>query len=226
MLRKDFIAAITHELKTPVTLIRGYGESIKDNVADGRDRDFAVDTIINETEKIDKLVNDLLDLSTLEAPGYILNIESFDIGALLEDITKKYKRIMEDRNIIFKTSPGPGNIFVKGDSFRIEQVITNFLNNAIDHTGTEREIILYLEDKGGNVIVSVKNQGEQISEDERNRIWEKFYRIEKSRNKRYGGSGLGLAISAAILKLHGSSYGAENTTDGVKFYFSLEKSRG
>jgi signal transduction histidine kinase len=225
MLRKDFIVAITHEFKTPITLIRGYSESIKDNVAHGEDREFAVDTIINETERIDKLVNDLLDLSTLESIGYKLNISNFSADDLLNDIARKYGRVMEDRGINFRTDIEKSNMFVSGDSFRIEQVITNLLNNAINHTKAGKEIILSLGEENGHILVSVQNQGVQIGDEDRKRLWEKFYRIERSRNKKYGGSGLGLAISSAILKLHNSSFGVENTSDGVRFYFTLEKSK-
>lgn len=222
-MRKDFIAAITHDFKTPITLIRGYSEGIKDNVAEGEDREFAVDTIIRETEKIDQLVNDILDLSTLESVGYKLNISSFNISSLINSIAKMYEKVIENRKVQLKTETLSYDIYAKGDSFRIEQVVTNFLNNAISHTSPQKEIILSLKDMGDYVVIAVQNQGEHISPEELKRIWERFYRVEKSRNKKYGGSGLGLAISDAILKLHNSSYGAQNTEDGVRFYFSLQK---
>jgi signal transduction histidine kinase len=117
-----------------------------------------------------------------------------------------------------------GSVLAVGDPFRIEQVITNFLNNAIENTPPGKEIRLVSENGNENVMISIYNQGKNIDEDEISRIWEKFYRIEKSRNKSFGGTGLGLAISRAILELHGSSFGVQNTQGGVRFFFTLEKS--
>jgi signal transduction histidine kinase len=220
-LRKEFIAAITHEFKTPITLIKGYTESIIDNVAEGEEREDALNTIIGETENMDKLVRDLLDLSKLEAVGYKLNISVFCIDELLEKISKKYEKVITERNIRLVKNFERHNILVSGDFFRIEQVISNFINNAAENTPAEKAITISLKEKSGAVIISVHNQGKNIEESELDRIWEKFYRIEKSRNKKLGGTGLGLSISKSILDLHKSDYGVRNTNEGVEFFFSL-----
>lgn len=220
LLRKEFIGAVTHEFKTPITLIRGYTESIRDNVAEGLEKESALDTIIEETERMDKLVRDLLDLSKLESMGYSLNITEFNINDLLYKISSKYEKVMSGRDIVFVKDIAFDKL-VSGDPFRIEQVVSNFLNNALDNTSPGNAITLALKNMGSHVRISVHNEGKSIPEDEQKRVWEKFYRVEKSRNKKLGGTGLGLAISKSILELHKSSYGIKNTPSGVEFFFTL-----
>lgn len=226
MMRREFLGAVTHELKTPITLIKGYAESIIDEVAEGKDKEFALKTIINETENMDKLVKDLIDLSKLEATGYTLNITNFYADELLNRISSRYEKLITEREIQLNTSFEKCNIMVNGDSFRIEQVIANFMNNAIDNTPPNKNITLSLEITLNKAIISVHNEGKNIAESELSRIWEKFYRVEKSRNKKLGGTGLGLAVSKSILQLHNSEYGVKNTQTGVMFYFSLDIAKG
>jgi two-component system sensor histidine kinase VanS len=220
-LRQEFLGAVTHELKTPITLIKGYTESIMDNVAEGEEKELALKIIVEETENMDKLVRDLLDLSGLESMGYVLNISEFYINELIDKICTKYKKIIVQRNIQLNNTVNQ-NILVEGDNFRIEQVMSNFISNAIDHTMPQKSITISTEIIAGTVIISIHNEGQNILESEINRIWEKFYRVEKSRNKKLGGTGLGLAVSKSILELHKSQYGVKNTDDGVTFFFSLE----
>lgn len=221
-LRQEFIAAVTHEFKTPITLIRGYTESIMDDVAEGEEKQNAFNTIIAETESMDKLVRDLLDLSKLEAVGYKLAVSKFCIDELLEETAKKYEKVINEKNIRLIQSFESRNEIVMGDSFRIGQVVKNFINNAVENTPAGKEIIISLKKNNVKISISIQNQGKNIEESELSRIWEKFYRIEKSRNKKLGGTGLGLAISKSILELHKSDYGVRNTEDGVEFFFSLE----
>lgn len=220
LLRREFLGAVTHEFKTPITLIRGYTESIKDDVAQGEERELAFKTILDETERMDKLVKDLLELSTLESVGYKLNISEFYINNLINKISVKYENIARKRNITLKCS-NYSDVLVTGDEFRISQVLFNFINNAIDNTPKKGYIKLSLENMTTYVKISIENSGKNINEAEISRIWETFYRVEKSRNKKFGGTGLGLAISKAILELHNSDYGAINTPNGVCFFFTL-----
>lgn len=220
-LRKEFLGAVTHELKTPITLIKGYTESIKDDIAKGEDREMALETIIEETENMDKLVKDLLDLSKLESIGYKLNISEFYIDQLLTKVINKYQNAIKEKGINLITNVFQ-DILVKGDKFRIEQVLCNFMNNAIDNTPENGRITLSLDSMFDSVMICIENQGKNIDETEINRIWEKFYRVEKSRNKKFGGTGLGLAISKSILALHNSKFGAKNVKGGVMFFFTLD----
>lgn len=222
LMRRDFLAAVTHEFKTPITLIKGYTESIVDGVAEGNDKETALETIVRETEKLDRFVNDILELSRLESVGYRLNISEFYVKELLCEICDEYRNAIKDRNISLINNFSDSDILANGDRFRIGQVLTNFLNNAIDHTPSGMSILLTSEAKDGKAVISIHNQGKCIEPAELDRIWEKFYRVEKSRNKKFGGAGLGLAISKSILSLHNSSFGVYNTEDGVTFYFTLE----
>ncbi|MEN6391442.1 MAG: HAMP domain-containing sensor histidine kinase [Syntrophomonas sp.] len=223
LLRKDFIAGVSHDFKTPVTLIKGYAESIKDKVAQEDEREMAVETIIKEADRIDKLVQDLLNLSSMESSGYQLEWSDFYIDELLMSISGKYELFMKEKGIVFIIKPGCPDILVRADSFRVEEVIRNFLDNAMNHTEAGKAITIASQTTDGSVFISVENQGRLIPDEELSRIWEKFYRTDKSRTKRFsGGTGLGLAICRAILDKHGCTYGVQSTNSGVRFYFYLD----
>lgn len=221
LLRKDFIASVSHEFKTPITLIKGYTESLKDNVAEEEEKEVIYDIITTEVDKMDRLIQDLLELSQMESDRYKLNIAEFYLDELLENILKKYALIFNEKNVIFQTLIENKDFLITGDAFKIEQVITNFLNNALIHTKKDHHIYISLKRDSNFVIFSVENEGNHIPDNEIKNIWEKFYRIDKSRNSKSGGTGLGLAICKAILERHTSTYGAYNTNKGVNFYFKL-----
>lgn len=222
LMRKDFIAAVSHEFKTPLTLIKGYTEGIKDNVVREEEIKQAQDIIVTEVDKMDKLVADLLDLSKLESSDYKLHSEEFIMDELLQTVAIKYGLIMQGRRIAFEYNLNCECTRVTADKFRMEQVVTNFLNNALSNTPENGKIALKSELKDNSVKVSVMNTGGNISDDELNKIWEKFYRTDKSRNKKTGGTGLGLTISKAILEKHNSTFGTQNIENGVQFYFTLK----
>lgn len=221
LLRKDFIASVSHEFKTPITLIKGYTESLKDDVAEEYEREDIYNIITTEVDKMDRLIQDLLDLSQMETDRYTLNITEFYIDELLEYIIKKYILLLKEKNINFEVLIEGKDILVSGDSFKIEQVITNFLNNAINYTEKNKKITVCLKKEDSLVYFSVENEGKNIPDEDIKKIWEKFYRVDKSRNQNSGGTGLGLAICKVILDHHKSIYGAKNTPTGVKFYFKL-----
>ncbi|KEI80397.1 sensor histidine kinase [Clostridium botulinum] len=221
-LRKDFIAAVSHEFKTPLTLIRGFNEVIIDGRLKGEELQEAHSIIMDEVDRMDNLVQELLDLSKLESATYELNVQKFDCMELLRNIVNKYSIMMEERNINFCCELKDKAVFVYADKSRIEQVVMNFITNAIFNTPENKTIILKTEIQKEFITISVFNEGSHIKETEIHKIWEKFYRADKSRSKKTGGTGLGLAICKQILEKHGSLYGAKNTEDGVRFYFSLK----
>ncbi len=236
-MRKDFIAGVSHELKTPISLIEGYAEGLKDNIAQGEARDFYIDVIIDEAQKMGTLVSDMLDLSQLESGNFKLHYEEFSIDELINSLLKKYSTFIKEKNISLNADIDE-KIIVLGDSFRIEQVLVNFISNALRHTPANGKLAIYTKSiektdyknilpeyyKSKNLIfIEIENSGEKIPEEEMKSIWDKFYKIDKSRSRTLGGTGLGLAIVSNILKLHNSIYGVRNTDLGVKFYFSLEK---
>jgi two-component system sensor histidine kinase VanS len=222
-MKKKFIAAVSHELKTPLTLIKGYTESVRDHVIDEADMPKAQDMIIAQTDRMDRLIQDMLDLSVMEAGGYTLQNETFTIDDLLEEVASHYGLVMKERKLEFHFDAACKDVQVSADRFRIGQVLSNFLNNAIAHTEDGRSIPLISRHDEQSVTVAVENEGTHIAEDDRKRIWEKFYRADTARGRKTGGTGLGLSICKNILELHGASYGTENTQMGMRFYFTLNK---
>jgi len=220
-MRKEFIAGVSHELRTPISIIGGYAEGLKD-IPDDIEKDYYLDVIVDETKKMEHLVSDMLDLSQLETGNFKLYIEEFRIADLLFSMIKKLSTSITNKRIVVNTKNAEENIIAFGDKLRIEQVVTNLLNNAIRYTEGGGRIFVSSSVLKDNVLIEIENEGRHIPEQELDTIWQKFYRIEKSRNKELGGTGMGLAIVANILKLHKSEYGVRNTPMGVKFYFTLK----
>lgn len=216
-MRKDFIATTSHELKTPISLIQGYLEAFKDDIFPMEDKDYYIDILLDETKKMGNLVNDMLDLSQLESGKYTLQIEKFDLSLLVKKVVNKFKANINEKNINLDLNVSEA--IVDGDFNRIEQVISNFLTNAIRHTDGKIKINLLKE--LDYVKLDVINSGNRIPEEEIENIWSKFYKIDKSGNKKYGGTGLGLSIVKNIIDLHDGEVGVNNLEDGVCFYFKL-----
>lgn len=221
-IRKEFVASASHELKTPISLISGYAEGIKDGIFEDKDRDYYIDVIIDEANKMSNMVSDMLELSKLESGAYTLKVETFFIDELLDELLKKFSGVFEKNGIELRKNYGK-DIKVKGDRKKIEQVITNLITNAIKHTEKDCYIKIDVEKLNDCIKFSITNQGGFISEEDMVRIWDKFYKVDKARKRDEGGTGLGLSIVKNILELHKSTYGAENHKDGVKFYFTLEE---
>ncbi|KOA20612.1 alkaline phosphatase synthesis sensor protein PhoR [Clostridium homopropionicum DSM 5847] len=227
-MRKEFVASVSHELKTPISLIAGYAEGIKDHIVKEEDKDYYMDVIIDEAERMSCLVSDMLELSRLESGTVKINKEPFFIDKTINKIIKKLEGIKEDYNKGIKIEKSlEENLEAFGEENKIEEVITNFLTNALRHT--KEEGYIFVRAKGDkakhNIIVEIENQGEQIPEEEIEKIWDRFYKLDKSRNREAGGTGLGLAIVKNILILHDSEYGVVNTESGVKFYFIMKRNR-
>ncbi|PJI09618.1 MULTISPECIES: sensor histidine kinase [Clostridium] len=217
-MRKEFVAGVSHELKTPVGIIEGYAEGLKDNVVTSdEEREYYTDVIIDEASRMGKLISDMLDLSQLESGNFKLTNEKFDIGEMVFKCCKKYYAILEERNLDMDINII--NNYVFGDKYRIEQVLINLLNNSMKYAKASININMIRE--GNKITVEVINDGEHINEVEINKIWDKFYKTDKSRNRKIGGTGLGLAIVKNIIELHKGNYGVQNIKKGVKFYFSL-----
>lgn len=221
-MRKEFVAAVSHELKTPINLIEGYAEGLKDNIFEDKDKEFYLDVIIDESEKMGNLVEDMLDLSQLESGSFKLVKEEFFLHKLVAATVKKFSGLMAEKRINLNINLLE-NSRVYADWNRIEQVIINYITNAIRHTRGEGTIEVNMKDSGEEFIVEVINTGSRIPENELENIWDKFYKIDKSRNRELGGTGIGLAIVKNIVQLHEGKLGVENLDNGVKFYFSLKK---
>ncbi|KYH28256.1 MULTISPECIES: ATP-binding protein [Clostridium] len=225
-MRKEFVAAVSHELKTPISLIEGYAEGIKDNIVQGEDRDYYLDVIIDEAKKMANMVSDMLELSKLESGNFKIEMNEFYLDMTINETIKRLEKIKGDKDTdrtFTIVSSVDKNLEVLGDEDRIEEVITNFLTNAIRHVKDKGNIYVRTLTKDDKIFVEIENEGEQIREEDMKKIWDRFYKIDKSRNRSLGGTGLGLSIVKHILQLHNSDFGVENTENGVKFYFSLYK---
>ena len=221
-MRKDFLSNVSHELKTPIALIQGYAEGLKENVNDDpEDRDFYCDVIIDESRKMNNMVKKLLSLNEIEFGSNKLDLERFDIVSMVRgvassiDILAKSKEI----NVVFNEHEP---VFVWADQSMIEEVVTNYISNAMNHASEKGIVDISFKENGSKIRISVFNTGEQIPEDSLANIWEKFYKVDKARTREYGGSGIGLSIVKAIMEQHNEAYGAENHSSGVEFWFELE----
>ena len=226
-MRKSFISDVSHELKTPIALIQGYSEGLLENVnTDDESRKFYAEVILDETNKMDKLVKELLELMKLEYGKREFNDTTFNIVELEKEVIRKSQMMIDEKQVEIKLET-PDEINVVADDFYIEQVITNYFTNAIKHVeevnGKKQIRIENVVDVERNKVrVKVFNTGEQIPEEHINRIWNRFYKVDKSRNRKDGGTGIGLAFVKAIMSNYGNSYGVVNKEDGVEFYFELE----
>ena len=219
-MRKDFVSSVSHELKTPLSLILGYAEGLKENIAqDENSKNYYCSIIMDEAEKMDKLVKDLLNLSQIESGFYQLKKSDFDLSSLLSDITLKYLTILAEKDITLVVDEK--SCLVNGDILRIEQILLNLLNNAIDHAEFTKTIKIFVQNINDHYRVFVYNSGRQIPDESLDKIWASFYKVDKARTREQGRYGLGLSIVRAIQELHGYHYGVENADDGVTFWFDL-----
>lgn len=224
-MRKDFVSSISHELKTPLALILGYAEGLKENIAYDEDsKNYYCSVIMDEAEKMNTLVKDLLNLSQIESGMFKLNRSNFNLAILLNDIALKYHTIIEEKKINLIIDKNT-DYLVNGDALRIEQILFNLVNNAIDHAEGVKTIKILATDFADHIRVFVFNSGRPIPEKSLEKIWTSFYKVDKARTRKYGGYGLGLSIVRAIQKQHGNSFGVENQQDGVTFWFDLDKAK-
>ena len=228
-MRKSFISDVSHELKTPIALIQGYSEGLLENVnTDEESRKFYAEVILDETNKMDKMVKQLLELTKLEYEKREFNDRVFNIVELEKEIVRTSQVMINDKNtkVLFETDE---KINVFADDMYISQVITNYLTNAIKHVKEVdgqnyiKVTNLIYEDRK-KVRVNIFNTGENISKENLNRIWNRFFKVDEARNRNDGGSGIGLSIVRAIMNNYGNDYGVENKENGVEFYFEMNLS--
>ena len=226
-MRKSFISDVSHELKTPIALIQGYSEGLLENVnSDPESRKFYAEVILDETNKMDKLVKQLLELTKLEYEKREFNNTTFNIVELEKEIVRTSQVMLEEKEarVEFETDE---IIDIFADDFYISQIITNYLTNAIKHVkevNGEKYIKIVntiLQDKG-KVRVVVFNTGDNISNENLPRVWNRFFKADESRSREDGGSGIGLAIVRAIMNNYGNDFGVENKENGVEFYFETD----
>jgi len=223
-LRKDLIANVSHELRTPLSLIRGYAETIKDvtgNVPDKREKQLGI--IIEETERLGKIVDDILNLSQLQTGYFSLNKSRFPIMKTLDAVVRRYD-VLSEKTGVQIVLQGSSDGLVEADEARIEQVLYNLINNGFNHTPRGGTITVKAIDCPKAVRVEVSDTGSGIPEEDLPHIWDRYYKAEKASGKRAVGTGLGLAIVKSVLEAHQAAYGVESKREvGTTFWFELKK---
>ena len=222
-MRKDFIANVSHELKTPIALIQGYAEGLNEGLCeDEESRKYYTEVILDESEKMNKMVKQLLTLSSLESGNSILHKENFNLTSLIESVLGSISILIGEKNVNIEFDSGK-EIFLNADEFKIEEVVTNYISNSIHHVSDSGEIKINVSDDGENITFSVYNTGNPIPEKDLNNIWEKFFKVDKAHSRAYGGSGIGLSIVKAIVEAHNGTVAVRNILDGVEFSFKIPK---
>lgn len=225
-MRSQFVSDVSHELKTPIALIQGYAEGLVDGIASSdEDKKYYCEVILDEANKMSELTRGLLDLSNLEYGKNALNLQNFNIIELITNILKKNEIIFNDNNLNVEFLHDTENIEVVGDTFRIEQVLTNYINNAIKNIDEKKELKISIKLNESTVRICVFNSGKNIEPENMLRIWNKFYKVDASRNRENTGSGIGLSLVKAIMDQHKNKYGVDNLENGVEFWFELNLSK-
>lgn len=221
-MRNEFLGNVSHELKTPIALIQGYAEGLKDGVNDDAEsRDFYCDVIMDEAMKMNQMVKNLLTLNQLEFGDEDISFERFDLAALIRGVLQSMEILaqQDELKIIFRQeSP----VYVWADEFKTEQVVRNYVSNAFHHASGDKVIEVKIQKEGKKARTSVFNTGMPIPEEDLKHIWEKFYKVDKAHTREYGGNGIGLSIVKAIMESFHQEYGVKNYDNGVEFWFELD----
>ncbi len=224
--RQEFVANVSHELKTPIALIQGYAEGLQDGLCeDPESRDYYCGVIVDEAKKMNRMVRQLLNLSAIEQGKDAPDFTRFNLSKVVKGVVAAADILVKQKEASVELDV-PESINVWADEFKIEEVITNYLNNALNHLQAPNQISIYTEAEGENTVsIHVMNTGKQIPEEDLNKLWEKFYKVDKAHTRAYGGSGLGLSIVRAIADAHHQRCGVKNTRTGVDFWFTLEQQK-
>ncbi|CAM3946146.1 sensor histidine kinase [Mesobacillus zeae] len=218
--RKEFISGVSHELKTPLSIMKSCISILKDGVASHK-KDYYFEAMEKEVDKMDLLIVDMLELAKYESGTYKMKMEPFFIDKIIDHVCNQLSLEIEKKELTVHKDLATIEVFA--NQHRIEQVITNYITNAIRYTPVHENIYISTTIEDDQVKVCVENKGTHIPNDQLDKVWERFYRGDTSRQRSEGSTGLGLAISKNILELHGTQYGVVNTSDGVLFYFTLNK---
>lgn len=225
-MRKEFLSHVSHELKTPIALIQGYAEGLKENVFDDEEsRDFYCEVIADEAQKMNRMVRRLLELNEIEFGQEKVQMERFDVVELLRNLTSSTDILFQKKNVnlVFEQETP---IFVWADEFMIEEVLSNYISNAANHVYEDGTVKIRFEQRERDVRIYIYNDGDRIPEEDLEKIWIKFFKVDKARTREYGGNGIGLSIVAAAMHAHGKEYGVANREHGVEFYIDLDTDLG
>ena len=225
IMRTDFLSNVSHELKTPIALIQGYAEGLKEGITDDPESmEFYCDVIMDEANKMNTMVKRLLTLNQIEFGNDEPEMERFDINELIASVADANAIRAGQKNMSIVFDNRNEHNYVWADEYKTEEVLTNYISNALNHCDGKRAIEVRTEksENGGTITVTVYNSGKNIADEDLERIWEKFYKTDKARTREYGGNGIGLSIVKAIMDSMGQEYGVRNVSDGVEFWFNLD----
>ena len=219
-LRREFISNVSHDLRTPLTMIAGYAEVMRD--IPGENTPENVQVIIEESKRLSNLVNDILDISQIESGNKSLNLKKFNITESIESIKNRFSILLKNENYTIDFNY-KNNVYVLADDLKISQVIYNLINNAVEHTKERKVIEINQEEKDDFVIISVIDKGEGIKEEDIPYIWDRYYKKSRNYKRERFGTGLGLSIVKGILEMHDAKYGVESKEgEGSRFWFKLK----
>lgn len=221
-MRKEFLSNVSHELKTPIALIQGYAEGLMENITEDQEsRDFYCEVIVDEANKMNKMVKKLLTLNQIEFGNNFIQIERFDIVQMMLSVLNSTHILFEQKGVqLLFDYKEP--VYVWSDEYMVEEVFTNFVSNALNHVSGEKIVRIQMEPMGNNLRISVFNTGKCIPQEELEKIWIKFYKVDKARTREYGGNGIGLSIVSAAMKSLNHDFGVYNTENGVCFWFEVD----
>lgn len=225
IMRTDFLSNVSHELKTPIALIQGYAEGLKEGITDDPESmGFYCDVIMDEANKMNTMVKRLLTLNQIEFGNDEPDMERFNINELIASVVDANAIRAGQKNISIVFNNRNEQNFVWADEYKTEEVLTNYISNALNHCDGKQaiEVRTSKSEDGATLTVTVYNSGRNIAEEDLERIWEKFYKTDKARTREYGGNGIGLSIVKAIMESMGQEYGVRNVSDGVEFWFTLD----
>lgn len=221
-MRKEFLSNVSHELKSPIALIQGYAEGLKESVnEDSENKDFYCDVIMDEANKMNNIVKKLLTLNQIEFGNHQITMERFDIISVISGILNSSTILLKQKEIeVYFDDRNP--LYVWSDEFQIEEILVNYVSNALNHVDENKTIRINVVKIDKIVRVSVFNSGKHIPNEDIDKIWQKFYKVDKARTREYGGSGIGLSIVKAIQDALHKEYGVKNVKDGVEFWFDID----
>lgn len=221
-MRTDFMGNVSHELKTPIALIQGYAEGLREGVSDDPEsREFYCDVIMDEAAKMNQMVKNLMTLNQLEFGDENVEFQRFDLTELIRGVLQSMEIVAQQKEarVQFRQKEP---VYVWADEFKAEQVVRNYVSNAFNHLDGDRVVDVKLIPTGEKVKVTVFNTGAPIPEEDVPHIWEKFYKVDKAHTREYGGNGIGLSIVKAIMDSFHQKYGVKNYDNGVEFWFELD----
>jgi len=223
-MRKDFVANVSHELKTPVTSIKGFSETLLDGAMNDQDTlEAFLEIILKESDRLQILIQELLDLSKIEQHGFKLTIGKVDVWKSITEVFEILRGKAAEKDISLTIGESSGNSVIEADPDRIKQVLINLVSNAITYSPNRGTITISVNDENNMVSIEVKDYGIGIEKSEIPRIFERFYRVDKARSRNSGGTGLGLAIVKHIVEAHKgnievTSEIGNGTTFTIKFF--------